>query len=791
MGERVMGRIKIFLTLSHLIDNMASLIPGYEYDIFISYRQKDNKGDRWVSEFVEALKDELESTFKEEISVYFDVNPIDGLLEVNDKGASIKEELKCLVFIPIISRTYCDPRSFAWENEFKAFVEQASIDEFGLKVKLQSGNVANRVLPVRIHDLDSNDIALCESITGGVLRGVEFIYKSPGVNRPLRPKEDKSQDNLNNTIYRDQINKVALAIKDIILGLKTRSVVPAKEIDQQKELSEEVNKRKDQADKKKPVKPTRLKLQAGVAILAILIIAAVLGNPKIIRLGKTANLRNSDGRISIVIMPFQNLTNDIKLNVWQAGIQNELINNLTNSEELKVGPQESINGLLRSQGITNYASMTPSVAGKISAKLDATVFIYGSINQSGATVRVNAQLADSKTGDVVKSFKKEGLCIDGNMLPIIDPLAKEIKNFLIISGLKGEVYLDPRRIGSSDSPEAYRSFNYGMKAFSNGDFTEAVNMLSQAVVVDSNMYYAILQIGWAYYYQGMYDEAKRWCLKAYAKRDMMPIQQKIYTSFVHARFFETPYEAIKYLNQLQEADEQWPQLHYDLGTTYSILLQYDRAIPEFEKALEMYRKIDSKPWWVSNYTSLGRAYHETSQYTKEKKLYRKAEQDFPDNPDIIRRQSIMSLKEGDLTLANKYIGKYRSLRTDNTLSEADVNTSLASIYFEADMPDKAEEYYRQALSHQPDNPEGLNNLARFLIDKGRNVEEGLNLNGKALALKPDSYSYLDCKGWGLYKQGKYTEALEILNKSDSLKPVYDHELYLHIQEVKKAIAGRK
>jgi len=57
---------------------MASLISGYEYDIFISYRQKDNKGDRWVSEFVEALKTELESTFKEEISVYFDINPHDG-----------------------------------------------------------------------------------------------------------------------------------------------------------------------------------------------------------------------------------------------------------------------------------------------------------------------------------------------------------------------------------------------------------------------------------------------------------------------------------------------------------------------------------------------------------------------------------------------------------------------------------------------------------------------------------------------------------------------------------------
>jgi hypothetical protein len=32
---------------------MASLIPGFEYDVFISYRQKDNKHDGWVTGFVE------------------------------------------------------------------------------------------------------------------------------------------------------------------------------------------------------------------------------------------------------------------------------------------------------------------------------------------------------------------------------------------------------------------------------------------------------------------------------------------------------------------------------------------------------------------------------------------------------------------------------------------------------------------------------------------------------------------------------------------------------------------
>jgi hypothetical protein len=57
------------------------------------------------------LKGELGSTFKEEISVYFDINPHDGFLETHDVNASLKEKLKCLVFVPIITLTYRDPKS--------------------------------------------------------------------------------------------------------------------------------------------------------------------------------------------------------------------------------------------------------------------------------------------------------------------------------------------------------------------------------------------------------------------------------------------------------------------------------------------------------------------------------------------------------------------------------------------------------------------------------------------------------------------------------------------------------
>lgn len=112
---------------------MASLIPGFEYDIFSSYRQKDNKHDGWVTEFAISLKKELEASFKEEISVYFDINPNDGLLETHDVDESLKDKLKSLVFIPILSRTCCEPKSFACKHEFKAFVELAHQNQYGLK----------------------------------------------------------------------------------------------------------------------------------------------------------------------------------------------------------------------------------------------------------------------------------------------------------------------------------------------------------------------------------------------------------------------------------------------------------------------------------------------------------------------------------------------------------------------------------------------------------------------------------------------------------------------------------
>jgi hypothetical protein len=199
---------------------MASILPGYEYDIFVSYRHNDNKYDGWVTEFVEKLKQELDATLKDKLTVFFDKNPREGLLETHQVHASLQGKIKSLIFIPIVSQTYCDVQSFAWKEEFLTFLAEAERDSIGKVVRTTSGNVINRVLPVKIHDIEIDDVRLLEHELGGMMRSIDFIYQDAGVNRPLRSKDDDLAGAQARLLFRNQINKVANSVKEVISGIK-------------------------------------------------------------------------------------------------------------------------------------------------------------------------------------------------------------------------------------------------------------------------------------------------------------------------------------------------------------------------------------------------------------------------------------------------------------------------------------------------------------------------------------------------------------------------------------------
>ena len=635
-----------------------------------------------------------------------------------------------------------------------------------------------------------NDIKLCELIIGGVLRGVEFIYKEPGVNKPLAIEDDEKK-NLNNTKYRIQINKVANAIKEIISGLETEPASVVKEKDQSKEPFKTVREDERKKETKKPVKSVKRWWLSVATVAVLLIIAAILIYPKIFKRDTLEILRSSGERISVVVMPFQNMTNDTTWNVWQEGIQDILITYLSNStEELRVPQAESVNDLIQGEKLINYNSITPSIASKISQKLDANILIYGSIKQAGPRIRLDVQLIESRTQETLRAFEIDGSAKEELIFQITDSLKLMVKNFIVISKLTKDVPSGLRITGSiSDSPEALRYYMYGNKAFISREYPTARNWYLKALAIDSNLITAAIYIAVSYGNQGIYDEGKKWCKLVYEKIEVAPLNQKLMVKWLNASYFETPYEEIKYLRQILDLDDQKSLPYYLIGLKYNELQQYDKAIPEFKNALELHEKWGLKPVWTYYYTELGLAYHNTGQYKKEKKLYKKAEQDFPDDILLFRQQAILSLTERDEKEAKKYIDKYVSIRKENSASEEVIATGLAGIYSEANLPDKAEEYYREALSLKPEDPVRINALACFLIDKDINIREGLELADKALIISPDNYQIIDTKGWGLSKQGKYKEALDLLEKAWTLKPVYDHEVYLHLEAAKKALAN--
>jgi TolB-like protein len=310
---------------------MTSIIEGYQYDIFISYRQKDNKHDGWVTRFVADLKGELEATFKEDISIYFDVNPHDGLLEIHNVSKSLEGKLKTLLFIPIISQTYCDPNCFAWQHEFCVFHKIAREDSLGLDVKLIGGNVGSRILPVKINDLDTEDNNLLEKELGGFLRAIEFIYKEPGVNRPLTPGDDH-KTNLNRTSYRNQINKVAQGIKEIITAIKK----PA--------LTGEISAKSE----------TAASVTATVAEL----------------------------EKSIAVLPFINDSSDQENTYFINGVMEEILNNLQRIRELRVISRTSVE---------KFRGQNKSIP-EIARELGVNYIVEGSGQKYGTAFRLRVQL---------------------------------------------------------------------------------------------------------------------------------------------------------------------------------------------------------------------------------------------------------------------------------------------------------------------------------------------------------------------------------------------------------------
>ncbi|MHA6685030.1 tetratricopeptide repeat protein [Mesorhizobium sp. A556] len=83
---------------------------------------------------------------------------------------------------------------------------------------------------------------------------------------------------------------------------------------------------------------------------------------------------------------------------------------------------------------------------------------------------------------------------------------------------------------------------------------------------------------------------------------------------------------------------------------------------------------------------------------------------------------------------------------------------------------KAEPNFRKALELNPNQPQVMNYLGYSWVDRGMNLNEGLEMIQKAVDLRPSDGYIVDSLGWAYFKLGRFDDSVREMERAVSLKP---------------------
>jgi tetratricopeptide (TPR) repeat protein len=527
-------------------------------------------------------------------------------------------------------------------------------------------------------------------------------------------------------------------------------------------------------------------------ILIFIIILLLIFDPfHFFRKDKFEDIRDPEGKISIAVMPFENLTGDTTLNWFQRGISSLIINGLGNSLELAVRDDHTMFEVMESMNQVYTAGISPSVAKEVAEKVKAETYISGSFQGREDTYWILVNLVNTGSGEIIWTNKIEGNLKSSGYLVLADSLCDEIKNYLEIKALENVADFDFRE-AYTNSAEAYRYFIEGLSSILTQNYESGIKSLKKALEIDSAFTFASFYIAYAYSYSNQVEESYLWTKKAYASKERIPPKYQPWLELWYAcSVSKDLQDIIRYCNLLEKSGIESRLLWFDLGVTYQgFPQQYEKAVEAFEKVEEISLERGGDWEYELYYDWYLYTLHKVGKHDKEKEISEIGLKFFPDSWRIIWNQAVCALSMGDTTKANELIEKFRSIRKEEGRSESVIERDIGIIFKQADIIDKAEVHLRKAYELERENVNRIFNLAYHLIKYDINVYEGMEMVQKGLEINPDDLNLLAVKGLGYHKLGKYEEALQLYKMVDEKFLLFNYELYQLIQEAEQALANQ-
>ena len=219
---------------------------------------------------------------------------------------------------------------------------------------------------------------------------------------------------------------------------------------------------------------------------------------------------------------------------------------------------------------------------------------------------------------------------------------------------------------------------------------------------------------------------------------------------------------LKYCDLLEKADIKSRYFLMDLADSYRILDKQDKALNMFEKIEKISSDWNEEWKYQHYYGAFGVCCYSLGLHDKEAKIYQEGLKLFPEDFELRWLQAKCAIATGDTARATQLINK---LAKEREWSKGFNLAASGYMYMQANLPDKAEKFFRNALQLDCKNYDINYALATFLINSGRNVDEGMELLNRLQKKQPGvfNYNFFYNKSIGLFKQGKYAVADSLLN----------------------------
>jgi tetratricopeptide (TPR) repeat protein len=289
-------------------------------------------------------------------------------------------------------------------------------------------------------------------------------------------------------------------------------------------------------------------------------------------------------------LPFENVTGDEILEAWRTALPQLFTIDLLQSKTLGVEypPPYRILKKLKLLEAQRFSVEDLKTIGKNIVSLHIAT---GSLIRSGKEIIVNLFLHDSKTGELIYSYRT--ICQGEKCLfSAVDELTKKLKLALNIPPrlISHDIDEDIGKI-TTDSPEALKLYCQGNRLAWEGKFDEAIPLFKKATEIDpefSEAFYQLYQANRYLYdcceYPGAKDDAIRYGKKAFELSDRLNVWTRGFLiEDYYLRFQKNFAMAIAEWKKLLAIMDKDPIAMLQLAQIYSNLEEYDKVIALLKK----------------------------------------------------------------------------------------------------------------------------------------------------------------------------------------------------------------